>query len=157
MERDQETPGTLLALLMRRRGWSAPRLSEIAGGVSASSIRAYLSDRTAPRPDHALALARAVGPLDGKLLLELWGYTDLAHGFYEEWRAVGNDDRVERMTQAYYRFNHVEYAGDLLSGPGLDLVRSVAAWVQHIEQMTATPPQARPRRTPSPTESEEGP
>ena len=157
MTRDQETPGSRLALLMRRRGWSAPRLAALAGGVSASSIRAYMADRTNPRPDHALAVARSLGPLDGKALLESWGYTDLADGFHEEGRGAGNNDRGERTTQAPHRFNRVEFAGDPLSDRGLDLVRSVVTWVQHIEQVTATPTRAGPRWTASPTESEQRP
>ena len=133
MTKDQATPGAHLALPMRRRGWSAPRLAELAGGVSASSIRAYMADRTIPRPDHALALARSLGPLDGKELLEGWGYMDLAHGFYEEWAAAGTDERVQRMTEAYYRFNRIEYPGEPLSDPGIKVVEALVSWIQYIE------------------------
>ncbi len=154
MTSDPETPGARLALLMRRRGWSAPRLAEVAGKVSASSIRAYMADRTNPRPDHALALARSLGPLDGKALLEAWGYTDLAHGFYEEWTAVGTEERVQRITEAFYRYNRIEYPGEILSDPGIKVVEELIAWIQHIEATAEAPGRPARRRPATPPRGE---
>ena len=147
MPTQKPTPGTLLGLFMRRRGWSAPRLAEVAGGVSASSIRAYLADRTTPRPGHALALARALGPLDGKALLEAWEHPDLAEGFGEEWRAGSTDERVKRMTEAYYRFNRVEYQGEPLPEPAIAVVQALIEWLQRV-QRSAQP--TKPPRPPQP-------
>lgn len=130
------TPGALLALLLRRRGWSAPRLAEIARGVSASSVRAYLADRTVPRPDHALALATALGPADGKMLLQAWGHTDLAEGFCEQWCAGEGAEPTARPTSPQ-RLNRIEYAGEPLSEPGVAVVQAVMAWVQHVEAAKA--------------------
>jgi transcriptional regulator with XRE-family HTH domain len=143
MQPHPETPGARLALLMRRRGWSAPRLAEIAGGVSASSIRAYVADRATPRPDHALAVATALGPVDGKDLLEAWGLHDLAEGFYEQWRAGGDDGRLERYTRAFYRLNRLEYPGGPLSESGRDMAQAVVAWIQYVESTSSRLPRQK--------------
>ena len=132
-EHEHQSPGPLLALLMRRRGWSAARLAEIAGGVSASSVRAYTADRSTPRPSQALAVANAIGPQDGRKILEAWGYADLAEGFAEEWQrtTVTYEGRPTPGTEP--RGNRIEYAGEALSDPGLALVQAVRAWVQSVE------------------------
>ena len=155
MPPDPDTPGARLALLARRRGWSAPRLAEIAGGVSASSIRAYVADRATPRPDHALAIATALGPTDGKDLLDAWGLHDLAEGFYEQWRAGGDDERLQHYTRAFYRLNRIEYPGEPLSEPGMGVAQAVVAWIQHIEQTAATPSPAKRRPAAKPSTSTE--
>jgi hypothetical protein len=149
--RDQETAGARLALMMRRRGWSAPRLAELTGGVSASSIRAYLADRTVPRPSQALAVANGLGPVDGKTLLEAWGFTDLAEGFHAKWRegVLADDDGSARRSDLLYRFNHIEYPGETLSDAGQELARAVVAWVQHLERSTANSAQAPKRQGPA--------
>ena len=148
MTKDQETPGARLALLMRRRGWSAPRLAELTGGVSASSIRAYMADRTVPRPSQALAVANGLGPVDGKTLLEAWGFTDLAEGFYTKWRedVLPDDDHIAQRSDVLYRFNHIEYPGETLSDPGQELARALLAWIQHLEQSVANPARATKRQ-----------
>ena len=121
--------------MMRRRGWSAARLAGIAGDVSASSIRSYAADRSAPRPRQALAVAHAMGPKEGRALLEAWGYTDLAEGFYGEWREamIGSDEAITAVADEYYRYNKVEYPGEPLSEPGLEVLRAVALWMQQVE------------------------
>jgi transcriptional regulator with XRE-family HTH domain len=139
--KDQETPGARLALQMRRRGWSAPRLAEVAGGVSASSIRAYMADRTVPRPSQALALADGLGAVDGKALLEAWGYTDLAEGFYTQWReAVFPDDAsIASRSEMMNRYNRIEYPGETLSDSAIQVVEALVSWMQHIEAAAETP------------------
>lgn len=135
MEAPTDSPGARLALLMRRRGWSAPRLAGMAGGVSASSIRAYVADRTTPRPGHALALANSLGPADGKGLLEAWGFNDLAEGFHQQWEAGRAEERLAvPVAQAAARLNRVEPPGEPLSNPAAEVVRAVAVWLQHLEQ-----------------------
>ena len=148
MEAQTDSPGARLALLMRRRGWSAPRLAGMAGGVSASSIRAYVADRTTPRPSHALALANALGPADGKGLLVAWGFNDLAEGFHGQWGAGRTEERLAvPVAQAVARLNRVEPPDEPLSGPAAEVVRALAAWMQHLEQGPAAPgPGVRPRR-----------
>ncbi len=133
-EHQHQSPGPLLALFMRRHGWSAARLAEIAGGVSASSIRAYTADRSTPRPSQALAVAHTLGPQDGRKMLEAWGYTDLAEGFAEERQraTVGYEGRA-LAAESSLRGNRIEYTGEPLSDPGLGLVRAVLAWVQSVE------------------------
>jgi hypothetical protein len=135
MDPSTGAPGAMLALMMRRRGWSAARLAGIARGVSASSIRSYAADRSTPRPRQALIVANALGPKEGRTLLEAWGYTDLADGFYLAWREamIGSDERITAVADEYYRFNKVEYPGEPLSEPGLRVMRAMAAWVQHME------------------------
>lgn len=130
-----ESPGALLALFMRRRGWSAARLAETAGGVSASSVRAYTADRSTPRPAQALAVANALGPQDGRQLLEAWAYNDLAEGFSEEWQRLGteHDLRPFSTAEASLRGNRIDYSGEPLSEPGLGLVLAVLRWVQSVE------------------------
>jgi len=137
-----QSPGEFLALLMRRRGWSAARLAEVARGVSASSVRAYTSDATVPRPRQALAVANALGPKDGRALLEAWSFPDLAAGFYDEWRqAMTQDDTdLSAAADAYYRHNLIEYPGEPLSEPALGVIRSVIAWFQRIEASTGDAP-----------------
>lgn len=135
MEPIPDSPGAQLALMMRRRGWSPARLAGIAGSVSASSIRAYTADRSVPRPRQALAVADALGPRDGRTLLQAWGYTDLAEGFYGAWREamIASDERITAVADEYYRYSKVEYPGEPLSEPGLEVLRTIAAWMQHIE------------------------
>jgi transcriptional regulator with XRE-family HTH domain len=132
---DQDTPGTRLALLMRRRGWSAARLAEVAGAVSATSIRAYAADRSVPRPSQALAIATALGPVDGQALLEAWGLHDLAHAFYQKWREenVATDESIRRRASLLYGPNRIEYPGEPVSEAGRQLAQAVLAWVQHLE------------------------
>ena len=143
MEAQTDSPGAMLALLMRRRGWSAPRLAGMTGGVSASSIRAYVANRTTPRPSHALALAGALGPADGKGLLEAWGFNDLAESFHEQWGAGRAEERLAvPLAQAAARLNGVEPPAEPLSGPAAEVVRAMAAWLQHIEQGPAAPGRA---------------
>jgi transcriptional regulator with XRE-family HTH domain len=152
--KDQETPGARLALLMRRRGWSAPRLAELAGGVSASSIRAYMADRTVPRPAQALALANGLGAVDGKALLEAWGYTDLAEGFYTQWRedVFPDDVHIAQRSEMMNRYNRIEYPGETLSDSGIKVVEALVSWIQHIEAAADTPGRpARRRPTALPT------
>jgi hypothetical protein len=133
-DNQHESPGALLALFMRRRGWSAARLAEIAGGVSASSVRAYTADRSTPRPTQALAVAKVLGPEDGRTMLESWGYTDLAEGFSAEWRrATVEEGWTPATAESSFRGNRVDYAGAPLSDPGLGLVRAVLEWVQAVE------------------------
>jgi hypothetical protein len=150
--KDQETPGAKLALQMRRRGWSAPRLAEVAGGVSASSIRAYMADRTVPRPSQALALANGLGAVDGKALLEAWGYTDLAEGFYTQWRddVFPDDDHIAHRSDMMNRFNRIEYPGETLSDPGIQVVEALITWIQHIEAAAAIPGRPARRRPAAP-------
>jgi hypothetical protein len=139
MDPHYDSPGTLLRLLMRRRGWSAVRLAEASrGGACASSIRAYASDRSSPRLPQALALAQAMGHADGRALLEAWGYPDVAEGFGSPPSPplVGEDPGLRARAGAPQRRNLVEYPGEPLSAAGLDIIRSVAAWIQ---QMEATP------------------
>jgi len=121
--------------MMRRRGWSAARLAGITGGVSASSVRSYAADRSVPRPNQALLVANALGPKEGRTLLEAWGYTDLADGFYDTWREAmtSSDERIAAVADEYDRFNKVEYPGEPLSEPGLRVLRAMAAWAQHME------------------------
>lgn len=135
MSTEHQSPGPLLALFMRRHGWSAARLAEIAGGVSASSVRAYTADRSTPRPSQALAVAKALGPQDGRMVLEAWGYADLAEGFSEEWQraAIGYEGRALAAAESSLRGNRIEYPGEPISDPGLGLVRAVLAWVQSVE------------------------
>jgi transcriptional regulator with XRE-family HTH domain len=123
MEEQHQTPGALLALLMRRRGWSAPRLAELAGGVSASSIRSYAADRSTPRPPQALAVAQALGAAEGRTMLDAWGYTDLADGFVEQW-----PETAPAADQAL-----AEAAGGPMSDHAIVLLRAVTSWVQHVE------------------------
>jgi hypothetical protein len=129
------SPGDLLAHYMRRRGWSAARLAEIAGGVSASSVRAYTADRSTPRPTQALAVANALSQQDGRKMLEVWGYYDLADGFSEDWEraAAGHETKTFAASESALRGNRFEYAGEPLSSPGLALVRAVLEWVQSVE------------------------
>lgn len=128
------SPGGLLAHYMRRHGWSAARLAEIAGGVSASSVRAYTADRSTPRPTQALAVARALGAQDGRRMLEAWGYHDLADGFSEDWeRAAAGPDTRAFAAEASLHSHRLEYSGEPLSSPGLGLVRAVLEWVQSVE------------------------
>lgn len=124
---------------MRRRGWSAPRLAEVAGGVSPSSIRAYLADRTAPRPAQALAIALALGPSDGKALLESWGHTDLASGFDRETHPARTESAVRVSGAHHRRHNRLEYSGEPLSGAGTDVAHALIRWIQHIEAPTGLP------------------
>ena len=130
---DYATPGPLLGLFMRRRGWSAARIAEIAGGVSASSVRAYTADRSTPRPSQALAVAKALGPQDGRRMLESWRYTDLAEGFSEDLQRAASspEGRMPAVTEA--GGNRIEYPGELLSDAGLALVRATLNWVQSME------------------------
>jgi len=134
-ENQHESAGALLALFMRRRGWSAARLAEIAGGVSASSVRAYTADRSTPRPTQALAVANVLGAQDGRRMLEAWAYHDLAEGFSEEWErsASAPEGRPLASAEAPFRANRIEYAGEPLSNPGLRLVQAVLHWVQSLE------------------------
>jgi hypothetical protein len=135
-EYQHQSPGPLLALFMRRHGWSAARLAEIAGGVSASSVRAYTADRSTPRPSQALAVANALGSQDGRKMLEAWGYADLAEGFTEEWQraTVGYEGRALAAAETSLRQpNLIDYSGEPLSDPGLGLVRAVLVWVQSVE------------------------
>jgi hypothetical protein len=134
-ETDQLSPGGLLAHFMRRHGWSAARLADIAGGVSASSVRAYTADRSTPRPTQALAVAHALGPQDGRKMLQGWGYHDLAEGFSEEWQraAAGFEGKALAAAEPLLRANRLEYSGEPLSSPGLALVRAVLEWVQSVE------------------------
>jgi hypothetical protein len=129
------SPGGLLAHYMRRHGWSAARLAEIAGGVSASSVRAYTADRSTPRPTQALAVANALGSQDGRKMLEAWGYYDLAAGFSEDWEkaAAGHEAKGFAATESALRGNGLDYSGEPLSSPGLALVRAVLEWVQSVE------------------------
>lgn len=139
MEPTHDTPGALLALHMRRRGWSAARLAGIAGRVSASSIRAYAADRSVPRPTQALAVAGALGPREGRGMLEAWGYPDLAEGFYGSWREamIASDEHITAVADEYYRYNKVEYSGEPLSEAGIAMIQAVANWAQHLEQVAA--------------------
>jgi len=139
-----ESPGALLALFMRRRGWSAARLAEIAGGVSASSVRAYTADRSTPRPTQALAVARVLGEQDGRRLLEAWSYHDLAEGFSEEWQraTAAHEGHALSVADTAFRGNRIDYSGEPLSDPGLGLVHAVLLWVQSLEAA------ARERRNP---------
>lgn len=132
---EHQGAGTLLGLVLRRRGWSPARLADIAKDVSASSVRSYIAGRSLPRQRQALAVAHALGPKEGRLLLQAWGYDDLAEGFYGEWREamISSDDRITAVADEYYRFNKVEYPGEPLSEPGLQLLRAIAAWVQQME------------------------
>ena len=143
-DRDDQSPGPLLAFFMRRHGWSAARLDEIAGGLSASSVRAYTADRSTHRLTQALAVANALGPQDGRRMLEVWGYHDLADGFTERWQraTVGFEVPTPADAPATLRGNRIEYPGEPLSDPGLGLVRAVLIWVQSIEAAT------RDRQTP---------
>ena len=143
MDPAQDTPGALLALHMRRRGWSAARLAEIAGGVSASSVRAYTADRSTPRPSQALAVAHALGQQDGRKMLEAWGYYDLADGFSEDWEkvAAGHETKAFAASEAALHGNRFEYSGEPLSSPGLALVRAVLEWVQSVEGSSRIHPQ----------------
>ncbi len=127
MTGDQDTPGARLALLMRRRGWSAPRLAELAGGVSASSIRSYAADRSTPRPQQALAVAGALGAADGRALLDAWGYTDLADGFSAQ-RPEGAPVPHPPVAEA---------VGGPMSDPGVAVLQALASWIRHVE--TARP------------------
>lgn len=130
-----ESPGALLALFMRRRGWSAARLAEIAGGVSASSVRAYTADRSTPRPTQALAVAHALGAQDGRRLLEAWAYHDLAEGFSEDRQraTAGHEGRALPPAETPPRGNRIEYSGEPLSDPGLGLVHAGLRWIQSLE------------------------
>lgn len=130
-----QNPGALLALFMRRRGWSAARLAEIAGSVSASSVRAYTAGRSTPRPTQALAVGNALGQQDGRRLLEAWGYTDLAEGFSEEWERAGaaHDTPAFSSAEATLRANRIDYSGEPLSEPAVGLVMAVLRWVQAVE------------------------
>jgi hypothetical protein len=119
-EHDHQSPGPLLALFMRRHGWSAARLAEIAGGVSASSVRAYTAERSTPRPSQALAVANALGPQDGRKMLEAWGYADLAEGFAEEWQraTAAFEGRPPAPPEASRPpSNRVDSGGEPLSDP----------------------------------------
>jgi hypothetical protein len=136
LDTNHDSPGRLLGLLMRRRGWSAARLAEIAGGVSASSVRAYTADRSTPRPSQALAVANALGPQDGRRVLETWGYADLAEGFSEDWQRATSAFEGRPPVSGQPRGNRIEYAGDPLSDSGLSLVRAILSWVQSIEAAT---------------------
>ena len=140
---DIASPGGLLAHYMRRHGWSAARLAEIAGGVSASSVRAYTADRSTPRPSQALAVAHALGQQDGRKMLEAWGYYDLADGFSEDMEKVtaGFEGKVFAANESALRGNRLEYSGEPLSSPGLALVRAVLEWVQSVEGSSRTHPQ----------------
>ena len=142
MEPAHDTPGALLALHMRRRGWSAARLAGIAGRVSASSIRAYAADHSIPRPTQALAVAGALGPREGRGMLEAWGYQDLAEGFVGRWREamVNSDEKMTAVADEYYRYNKVEYSGEPLSEAGIAVIQAVAQWAQHLEQVAASRP-----------------
>jgi hypothetical protein len=123
MEETPQTPGALLALVMRRRGLSATRLAAIAGKVSASSIRSYAVDRSTPRPQQALAVARALGAHEGRTLLDAWGYTDLADGFAEDWQqAAAPTDPAA-----------AEAALGSMSDHSIVLLRAVTTWVRHVE------------------------
>ncbi|MBP1632368.1 MAG: hypothetical protein H6Q11_656 [Acidobacteria bacterium] len=133
IDSDYTNPGPLLGLFMRRRGWSAARLAEIAGGVSASSVRAYTADRSTPRPSQALAVARALGAQDGRRMLESWGYADLAEGFSEDQQRAANGFEGRPAAGADPRGNRIEYVGEPLSEAGIALVRSILNWVQSIE------------------------
>lgn len=134
-ERQFESAGPLLALLMRRHGWSAARLAEIAGGVSASSVRAYTADRSKPRPGQALAVANALGPQEGHQMLEAWGYHDLAEGFTDEWQRAGAayETRPLSAAEGAGRGNRIDYGGESLSASGLGVVRAMLEWVQSVE------------------------
>ncbi len=123
MAEQHQTPGALLALLMRRRGLSAARLAAIAGNVSASSLRSYAADRSTPRPQQALAVARALGANEGRTLLDAWGYTDLADGFVEQWpeAALPTDQAAAAAV------------GGLMSDPGIAVLRAVASWIRYVE------------------------
>jgi hypothetical protein len=123
MEEKHQTPGTLLALLMRRRGLSGARLATIAGNVSASSIRSYAADRSTPRPPQALAVAQALGAAEGRTLLDAWGYTDLADGFVEQW-----PETASAADQAV-----AEAPGGPMSDPGIAVLRAVASWIRYVE------------------------
>jgi hypothetical protein len=133
IDSNHTSPGPLLGLFMRRRGWSAARLAEIAGGVSASSVRAYTADRSTPRPSQALAVARALGAQDGRRMLESWGYADLAEGFSEDRQRAVNGFEGRPAAGTEPRGNRIEYVGEPLSDAGIALVRSILNWVQSIE------------------------
>jgi hypothetical protein len=124
MEETPQTPGALLALIMRRRGLSAARLATIAGKVSASSIRSYAADRSIPRPQQALAVARASGPHEGRTLLDAWGYTDLADGFAEDWHETA---------AAATHHAAAEAALGSMSDHSIVLLRAVTSWVRYVE------------------------
>jgi hypothetical protein len=142
MEPSNPTPGALLSLLMRRRGWSAARVAEVAQGVSASSVRAYTADRVVPRVRQALAVANVLGPRDGRMLLEAWGFNDLAEGFVEQWRRAmtGDDSQMKAVGDVYYRYNKIEYLGEPLSEAALHVAQSMIAWLQTAETAAAVPP-----------------
>ena len=147
MENTELTPLGQLALMMRRRGWSAARLAGIAGNVSASSVRSYAADRSVPRAQQALAVANALGRRDGCAMLEAWGYHDLAEGFAGRWadRHRGTQEQTPAAEPEYHRDNRLEYPGEPLSEPGPDFLRAVAAWIQHVE---ARPGTGRPASIP---------
>jgi hypothetical protein len=130
---DYATSGPLLGLFMRRRGWSAARLAEIAGGVSASSVRAYTTDQSTPRPSQALAVANALGPQDGRRMLEGWGYTDLAEGFSQDRQRAASSPEGRASAVTETGGNRIEYLGESLSDAGLALVRATLNWVQSME------------------------
>jgi len=144
MTAEPQTPGGLLSLFMRRRGWSAARLSEVARGVSASSVRAYTADTTVPRPRQALAVANVLGPRDGRTLLEAWGYPDLAEGFVDTWRRsmTGDEQDLRSVADVYYRYNKIEYLGEPLSEASLGVAQAILAWLQHLEASRRPEPPA---------------
>jgi len=136
-EHEHQDPGPSLALFMRRHGWSAARLAEIAGGVSASSVRAYTADRSTPRPTQALAVANALGPQDGHSMLEAWGYTDLAEGFKEDWQraTAGHEGRGITAAEFVSRGGRGKHVEEPLSEAGLTFLRAAQAWVESVEMM----------------------
>jgi len=135
MTAEPQTPGGMLSLFMRRRGWSAARLAEVARGVSASSVRAYTADRTVPRARQALAIATALGPRDGRTQLEAWGFTDLAVGLVDTWRQTmtADEEGIRSVADVYYRYNKIEYLGEPLSEASLGVAQAILAWLQHLE------------------------
>ncbi len=123
--------GGYLQAQMRRRGWSASRVSELTGTeVSQSAIRTYLAGQT-PRLGKAIALARLFGPEPGAELLRRWDYDDVADNFKEDYEAGVEDLSMTSVVQAMARPNRVEYEGEPLS---YDEQRAVLAFIDLLRQ-----------------------
>ena len=133
---------------MRRRGWNPPRLSSLTEGtVSASSIRAWVAGKSAPRRYLALEIAKVLGPVHGATLLRLWDLPDLADGFLEEMRgmAIGaNGTFIHPLSQhqgeAAIRSNLIEYSGEPLSDEATDIIATLIWRLQRLSPSSSEPP-----------------
>jgi len=122
----------MLALLMRRSGWSAQHLSDLTHGtVSASSIRAYARSEYVPKLAHARSVA-ACFTTDGPALLREWGHADTADGLESELAhqvATGQPLTASTLPHAH----SIDYPGDPLSDQGAALALAYITWLQSIE------------------------